>query len=62
MIVLADRFAAQDLPTAIAGTGADLLVPAKTGRRLPVCARLPDHSYLSRIAPCRSLSSPPRSP
>ena len=50
MIVLADRnFAAQDLLVAIADTGADLLVRVKIGRRLPVCARLPDHSYLSRI-------------
>jgi hypothetical protein len=50
MIVLADRnFAARDLLIAIADTGADLLVRVKTGRRLPVCRRLPDHSYLSRI-------------
>jgi hypothetical protein len=50
MIVLADRnFAARDLLIAIADTGADLLVRVKIGRRLPVCRRLPDHSYLSRI-------------
>jgi len=50
MIVLADRnFAAHDLLTAIADTGADLLVRVKIGRRLPVGVRLPDHSYLSRI-------------
>lgn len=52
MVVLADRnFAARDLITAIAGTGADLLIRAKTGRRLPVCARLEDGSWLSRIGP-----------
>jgi len=50
MIVLADRnFAAADLLVAIADTGADLLVRVKIGRRLPVCRRLGDHSYLSRI-------------
>jgi hypothetical protein len=52
MIVLADRnFAAQALITAIAGTGADLLIRTKSGRRLPVCHRLPDGTYLSRIGP-----------
>jgi hypothetical protein len=52
MIVLADRnFAAQNLIAAIAGTGADLLIRAKTGRRLPVCRRLPDGSWVSRIGP-----------
>lgn len=50
MIVLGDRnFAARALITAIAGTGADLLIRTKSGRRLPVCRRLPDGSYLSRI-------------
>lgn len=50
MIVLGDRnFAAQALITAIAGTGADLLIRTKSGRRLPVCRRLPDGSYVSRI-------------
>ena len=50
MIVLADRnFAAQGLITAIAGTGADLLIRTKSGRCLPVCRRLPDGSYVSRI-------------
>jgi hypothetical protein len=50
MIVLADRnFAARDLLVAIADTGADLLVRVKIGRNLPVCRRLGDHSYLSRI-------------
>ena len=52
MIVLADRnFAAQALITAIAGTGAELLIRTKSGRRLPVCRRLPDGTYLSRIGP-----------
>jgi len=50
MIVLADRnFASRNLLVAIADTGADLLVRVKIGRRLPVCRRLGDHSYLSRI-------------
>lgn len=50
MIVLGDRnFAAQKLITAIADTGAHLLIRAKNGRRLPVCRRLPDGSYVSRI-------------
>jgi hypothetical protein len=52
MIVLADRnFAAQALITAIASTGADLLIRTKSERRLPVCRRLPDGSYVSRIGP-----------
>jgi hypothetical protein len=52
MIVLADRnFASQDLITGIVGTGADLLIRVKTGRKLPVCRRLPDGSYVSRIGP-----------
>ena len=50
MIVLAARnFAARDLLEAVAGTGADLLVRVKIGRKLPACRRLDDHSYLSRI-------------
>jgi hypothetical protein len=50
MIVLADRnFAAQAWLGAVADTGADLLVRVKLGRRLPVCRRLPDGSYVSRI-------------
>lgn len=50
MIVLADRnFAARDLLEAIAGTGADLLVRVKIGRRLPVCRRLGDDTYITRI-------------
>jgi hypothetical protein len=48
MLLLADRnFAAADLLTNLAATGADLLVRAKTGRRLPVRARYRDGSYLS---------------
>jgi DDE family transposase/transposase IS4-like protein len=50
MIVLADRnFAAQGLIAAIADTGAELLIRVKNGRNLPVCARLRDGSYVSRI-------------
>ena len=53
MIVLGDRnFAAGDLITQIAATGADVLMRAKNGRgarKLPVCRRLGDGSYLSRI-------------
>lgn len=50
MIVLADRnFAAQTWLAAVAGTGADLLVRVKLGRHLPVCRRLREGSYLSRI-------------
>jgi hypothetical protein len=49
MIVLADRnFAAANWLSAVADTGADLLVRVKTGRNLPICRRLAD-SYLSRI-------------
>lgn len=50
MIVLGDRnFAAQELIAAICDTGAHVLIRVKNGRRLPVCRRLPDGSYLSRI-------------
>lgn len=50
MILLADRdFAARDWLGAVAGTGADFLVRVKTGRKLPTCRRLADHSYISRI-------------
>ena len=52
MIVLADRnFAAQTLIAAIADTGAELLIRVKNGRKLPVCRRLRDGSYVSRIGP-----------
>jgi hypothetical protein len=50
MIVLADRnFASQALLAAVRDTGAHLLVRVKNSRNLPVCARLPDGSYLSRM-------------
>ena len=50
MIVLGDRnFAAADLIGAVAETGADLLIRVKAGRRLPVCARCADGSFISRI-------------
>ncbi|MET7729728.1 IS4 family transposase, partial [Streptomyces mirabilis] len=50
MIVLLDRnFAAQTLVTAIAKTGAHVLVRAKSGRRLPVLGRCGDGSWLSAI-------------
>jgi hypothetical protein len=50
MIVLADRnFAAAHWLVAVADTGADLLVRVKIGRNLPICRRLGDGSYLSRI-------------
>src|SRR3954468_88687 len=52
MLVLADRnFGYRPTLTALAGTGADLLVRVKAGRRLPVCRRCGDGSWLSRIGP-----------
>ncbi len=39
------------LLAAVADTGAHLLVRVKNSRTLPVCARLPDGSYLSRMGP-----------
>ncbi|MCL9759082.1 transposase [Frankia sp. AiPa1] len=52
MILLADRnFASQKLLTAVAATGVDLLVRVKNGRRPPVCRRLRDGSWISRIGP-----------
>jgi len=52
MILLADRnFASQKLLAAVAATGADLLVRVKNSRRLPVCRRLADGSWISRIGP-----------
>jgi hypothetical protein len=52
MIVLGDRnFAAADLIGQIAATGADVLIRVKNGRKLPVCRRLRDGSYLSQIGP-----------
>ncbi|SCF05458.1 IS4 family transposase [Micromonospora chokoriensis] len=50
MLLLADRnYAAADLLTTIAATGAHLLIRAKANRRLPITARLPDRSWLSKI-------------
>jgi Transposase DDE domain len=52
MIVLADRnFGYRPMITAIAETGADLLIRVKANRRLPVCRRCGDGSYLTRIGP-----------
>jgi hypothetical protein len=52
MILLADRnFAGQKLLAAVAATGADLLVRVNNSRRLPVCRRLADGSWTSRIGP-----------
>jgi hypothetical protein len=52
MLVLADRnFAATELIGLIAERGADLLIRVKAGRRLPVCARCGDGSWISRIGP-----------
>jgi hypothetical protein len=51
MIVLADRNFAAAAESSAAGTGADLLVRVKTGRKLLVCRRLADGSYVSRIGP-----------
>jgi hypothetical protein len=50
MLLLADRnFAVAELINRIASTGADLLIRAKSRRVLPVIARLPDGSWLSRL-------------
>jgi hypothetical protein len=50
MIVLADRnFGTTPMVTAVAETGADLLFRIKAGRRMPVCRRLPDGSWISRM-------------
>jgi hypothetical protein len=52
MILLADRnFAARDLISAVAATGAELLIRVKAARKLPVCRRLGNGSYVSRIGP-----------
>ncbi len=54
MLLLADRnYAAADLLTTLAATGADLLVRCKNGRRLPVIARHRDGSWLSTIGTLR---------
>ncbi|HET9007112.1 MAG TPA: IS4 family transposase [Actinomycetes bacterium] len=50
MLVLADRgFDAGEFLTELAATGAQFLVRLRYNRRLPVAARLPNGSYLSRI-------------
>jgi hypothetical protein len=50
MLLLADRnYAAADLFTTLAATGADLLIRCKNGRRLPILDRYHDGSWLSRI-------------
>jgi hypothetical protein len=50
MLLLGDRnFAVAELIGHIAATGADLLIRAKSSRVLPVLARLPDGSWLSRL-------------
>ncbi|SCG44457.1 IS4 family transposase [Micromonospora inositola] len=50
MLLLADRnYAAADLLTTIAATGAHLLIRSKANRRLAMIARLPDGSWLSKI-------------
>jgi len=52
MLVLADRnFGYRAMITAIADTGADLLIRVKAGYRLPVCRRCADGSWISRIGP-----------
>lgn len=54
MILLADRnFGAKALLADIAGTGAELLVRLKNGRRMPVLARYRDGSYLSMLGAVR---------
>jgi hypothetical protein len=50
MLLIADRnYAAADLLSTLAATGAQLLIRCKNGRRLPILRRLPDGSWLSRI-------------
>ena len=50
MLLLADRnYAAADLFTTLAATGAHLLIRCKNGRRLAMTARLHDGSWLSTI-------------
>ena len=54
MLLLADRdYAAADLIKTLTGTGAQLLIRCKSGRRLPVIARNPDGSWLSTIGTIR---------
>jgi hypothetical protein len=50
MLLLADRnYAAADLLTILAASGAHLVIRCKTGRRLPMIGRLPDGSWLTTI-------------
>jgi Insertion element 4 transposase N-terminal/Transposase DDE domain len=50
VLLLADRhFGYRPMLTALAGTGADLLIRVKAGHRLPVCRRCGDGSWISRI-------------
>jgi hypothetical protein len=50
MILLLDRnFAARDLITTLATTGAEVMVRVKNGRAMPVLARYSDGSYLSML-------------
>ncbi|MFC4116440.1 IS4 family transposase, partial [Nonomuraea zeae] len=50
MLLLGDRnFAVRDLVTAIAATGADLLIRCKNSRPMPRLASLPDGSFLSTL-------------
>jgi hypothetical protein len=52
MLLLADRhFGYRPMLTALAGTGADLLVRVRAGHRPPVCRRCADGSWISRIGP-----------
>lgn len=54
MLLLADRnYAAADLITTLAATGAGLLIRCKNGRRLPNLARHRDGSWLSTIGALR---------
>jgi hypothetical protein len=54
MLLLGDRnYAAAQLIGELAATGADLLIRAKTGRRLPLLARYRDGSWLSTIGTLR---------
>jgi len=58
MVLLGDRnFAVRDLVTAIAATGADLLIRCKNSRSMPRLTTLPDGSF----EPGRRAASPGRS-
>jgi hypothetical protein len=54
MILLLDRnYAAHDLITTLATTGAEIMVRVKNSRAMPVLARYPDGSYLSTLGVTR---------